>query len=54
MQLIIKCLKYIPKIYFRAKNTLIINLEIYRNLLAIFQPFIQLIANIKQYIGIKI
>ena len=53
MQLNIKCLKYIPKIYFKAKNSLIINLEIYRNLFKILQPLIQLISNIKQYIGIN-
>ena len=52
MQLIIKYLKYIPKIYFRAKNSLIINLGIYRNLFTILHPLIQLITNIKQYIGI--
>ena len=51
MQLNIKCLKYIPKIYFKAKNSLIINLGIYRNLFEILQPLIQLISNIKQYIG---
>ena len=52
MQLNIKCLKYIPKIYLKAKNSLIISLGIYRNLFAILQPLIQLIYNIKQYIGI--
>ena len=36
MQLDIKYLKYILKIYFKAKKLLIINLGIYRNLFAIF------------------
>ena len=54
MKLNIKCLKYIPKLYFKVKNTLIINLEIYRNLFKILQPLIHLITLIKQYIGINI
>ena len=53
MQLDIKYLKYIPKIYFKAKNSLIINLGIYRNLFKILQPLIHLLTNIKQYIGIN-
>ena len=52
MQLDAKYLKYDPKIHFRAKNSLIINLGIYRNLFEILHPLIQLLTNIKQYIGI--
>ena len=51
MQLDAKYLKYDPKIHSRAKNSKIINLRIYRNLLAILQSLIKLICNIKQYIG---
>ena len=47
MKLSIKYPKYAPKISLKVKNSFIINLRIYRNLLEILQSLIKLISNIK-------